>query len=72
VPVPVVLRRQSPVSSAAGRQLGHVVGFLVEEREQISHLVLEHVHLWGRRQVAIPGNAIERLENDEVVLRLPR
>ncbi len=68
----VEIRRESPVTSSDGHHLGHVVGFVIDHQERIAHLVLEHGHLWGKRQVAIPGSAIERLENDELTLNLSR
>ena len=66
----VEIRRASPVNSSDGHHLGHVVGFVVDDHEQITQLVLEHGHLWGKRTVAIPSGAIVRLETDEVVLSL--
>ncbi len=66
----VELRRQSPVTSCDGDHLGHVVGFVVDNRGQIGHLVVEHGHLWGKRHVAVPAAAIARLQIDEVTLRL--
>jgi sporulation protein YlmC with PRC-barrel domain len=66
----VEIRRGSPVTSSEGDHVGHVVGFVVEKEEQIGRLVLEHGHLWRKREVAIPGGAIERLENDAVTLNL--
>jgi hypothetical protein len=66
----VEIRRESPVRSSEGDHLGHVVGFVVGEREQIAQLVLEHGHLWRKREVAIPAAAIERLECDGVTLSL--
>jgi sporulation protein YlmC with PRC-barrel domain len=66
----VEIRRESPVTSSDGHHVGHVVGFVVDDHKQIAHLVLEHGHLWGKRQVAIRCAAIERLENDELTLSL--
>ncbi len=66
----VEIRRESPVTSSDGHHLGHVVGFVIDKQKGIVHLVLEHGHLWGKRQVAIPGSAIGRLETDEVTLSL--
>ncbi len=43
----VEIRRASPVISADGHQLGHVDGFIVDEEDQLGHIVLEHGHLWG-------------------------
>ena len=64
----IELCRSSAVTSSDGHHLGHVVGFVIDDQQQIGQLVLEHGHLLGKRQVAIPGRAIERLRNDEVVL----
>lgn len=66
----VEIRRASPVTSADGHHLGHVVGFVIDDQEQIEQLILEHGHLWGKRMVAIPSRAIERLESDAVTLSL--
>jgi sporulation protein YlmC with PRC-barrel domain len=66
----VEIRRASPVTSGDGHHLGHVVGFVVDDQEQIAHLVLEHGHLWGKRRVAIPGSSIERFQTDELTLSL--
>jgi sporulation protein YlmC with PRC-barrel domain len=68
----VELRRASSVSSADGHHLGHVDGFVLDSEQQIAHLVLEHGHLWGRREVVIPASAVARVETDEVVLTLSK
>jgi sporulation protein YlmC with PRC-barrel domain len=68
----VEIRRSSPVTSKDDHHLGHVDGFVVEGSEHISHLVLERGHLWGRREVVIPIGAVDRVENDAVVLRLTK
>jgi len=68
----VEIRRASPVTSSQDGHLGHVVGFVIDDQEQIAHLVLEHGHLWGKRQVAIPSAAIECIRTDEVVLSLSK
>ncbi len=64
----VEIRRASAVTSSNGEHLGHVDGFVVDGEGQIAHLVLEHGHLWGKREVAIPIGAVARTESDEVVL----
>ncbi len=66
----VEVRSASPVNSTDGDHLGHVVGFILDDHAQITHLVLEHGHLWGKHTVAIPSQTIERFETDEVVLGL--
>jgi hypothetical protein len=66
----VEIRRASSVTSADGHHLGHVVGFVTDEHERITVLVLEHGHLWGKRWVEIPGAAIVRVASDELMLSL--
>ena len=34
----------------------------------ISRLVLQHGHLWGKRELEIPGASIDRSLSDEVAL----
>jgi hypothetical protein len=68
----VEIRRSSAVTSADGNHLGHVDGFVVDAEHHISHVVLERGHLWGRREVTIPIGAVEKVETDEVFLRLSK
>ena len=68
----VEIRRASSVTSADGHHLGHVDGFVLDSEQQIAHLVLEHGHLWGRREVVIPASAVDRVETDEVALTLSK
>jgi PRC-barrel domain len=68
----VEVRRRSAVISSEGDQLGHVNGFVVDDEHQIAYLIMEHGHLWGKREVAIPTRAIVRMETDAVVLSLSR
>lgn len=68
----VEIRRSSAVTSADGHHLGHVDGFLVDEEEQITHLVLEHGHLWGRREVTIPIGSVTKVETDVVTVGLSK
>jgi sporulation protein YlmC with PRC-barrel domain len=68
----VEIGRASPVMSSDGHQLGHVDGFVVDGEDHIGHLVLEHGHLWGKREVVIPIGAVARVETDAVVLTLSK
>ncbi len=68
----IEVRRASAVTSADEHDLGHVDGFVVDQQEQITHLVLEHGHLWGKREITIPIAAIASIETDHVTLRLSR
>jgi hypothetical protein len=68
----VEIRRASAVLSADGHNLGHVDGFLVADDDQITHVVLERGHLWGRRDVTIPIGAVTRVTTDSVTVRLTK
>jgi hypothetical protein len=68
----IEVRRASAVTSADDHGLGHVDGFIVDDGERITHLVLEHGHLWGKREITIPVDAIASIETDHVTLRLSR
>jgi sporulation protein YlmC with PRC-barrel domain len=67
----VEIRRSSAVTSSDGHHLGHIDGFLVEG-EEITHIVLEHGHLWGRREVTVPIKAVTKVETDAVTLSLSK
>jgi uncharacterized protein YrrD len=67
----VEIRRSSAVMSAEGQHLGHVDGFLLGAGEQ-ADIVLERGHLWGRREIVIPADAVESVENDRVTLKLTK
>ena len=68
----VEIRRASGVTSADGHQLGKVDGFLVDDDDAITHFVLERGHLWGRREVTIPINAVASVFTDAVTLTLTK
>ena len=67
----VEIRRASAVISADSHHVGHVDGFMVDG-DHIGHLVLEHGHLWGKREVVIPIGAVAHVETDAVVLTLSK
>ena len=68
----VELRRASAVHSSDGHHLGHVDGFVVDDEEHITHIVLERGHLWGKREITIPAGAIAAMETDSAVLTLTK
>ena len=68
----VEIRRSSTVTSAGGHHLGQVDGFLIDSEEQITHVILERGHLWGRREVTIPIGAVAKVETDAVTLSLSK
>ena len=67
----VEIRRKSPVISSDGRGLGHVDGLVVEGGE-VTHVVLEHGHLWGKREVAVPIGAVDHVDEEGVVLSISK
>lgn len=68
----VEIQRASEVTSADGHHLGLVDGLLVDGEDQITHVVLERGHLWGKREVTIPIDAVNRVETDAVTVRLTK
>ena len=69
----VELRRKSAVISADGHGVGHVDGLVIDDAGgQLTHVVLEHGHLWGKREVTIPIADVEAVRTDEVVLGLTK
>jgi sporulation protein YlmC with PRC-barrel domain len=69
----VEIQRASAVISADEHHLGHVDGFVVDgDTQAITHVVLEHGHLWGRRDVTIPIGAVASVEIDLIRLSLTK
>jgi hypothetical protein len=52
--------------------LGTVDGFLVGLDGTFADFVLERGHLWGRREVVVPCDAVERVENDAIRLSITK
>lgn len=64
------IRRGAGVEAADGH-VGRVDEFLVNPaNNRISHLVLREGHLWGKKDVTIPVNEIDRFEDNTVYLKL--
>jgi sporulation protein YlmC with PRC-barrel domain len=68
----IEVRRASAVISADDHRLGHVDGFVVDDQDGITHLVLEYGHLWGKREITIPIGTVAGIENDEIRLSLSK
>jgi hypothetical protein len=63
--------RGEPVHGLDG-EIGRVHGFLVDPQDgQVTHVLLEEGHLWGRKEVAIPVSAVAGTE-DGIRLSLTR
>ena len=57
------VERHQSVHAVDG-QIGQVEGFMVNPAdEQVTHILLEEGHLWGRKQVAIPVSAVASVED---------
>ncbi|MDX6423932.1 MAG: hypothetical protein QOI67_1403 [Gaiellaceae bacterium] len=67
----VEIRSASDVFSADGHRLGHVDSFIVDDGEAITHIVLERGRVF-RRTVTTPIDAVRRVGNDSVTLRLTK
>jgi sporulation protein YlmC with PRC-barrel domain len=68
----VEIRRTSAVTTSDGHHAGSVDGFVVDDTDHITHVVLHHGHLWGKREVAIPIGLVARVGNDEISLRVTK
>jgi hypothetical protein len=59
----VEVRRGDPVHAADGF-IGSVKGLVVHRGDdRVTHVLLDEGHLWGRKQVAIPISATERIRD---------
>jgi sporulation protein YlmC with PRC-barrel domain len=59
----VEVRRGDPVEATDGR-IGHIQGLVVDPHDhQVTHVLLQEGHLWGRKEVAIPIKAVSRVED---------
>jgi sporulation protein YlmC with PRC-barrel domain len=63
----VGVRRGQGVHASDG-EIGKVEGFVVEpEHGHVTHVLLQEGHLWGRKQVAIPVGAVQRIDEGVTV-----
>jgi len=59
----VAVRRGERVHATDG-DIGRVEGLVVDPADrQVTHVLLQEGHLWGRRQVAIPIGDVTRIDN---------
>jgi len=67
----VEFRRGSAVIATDG-PVGHLHGLIIDPgTSQITHLLLEHGHLWGHREVAIPLSLVTTMTGD-IKLSVPK
>jgi sporulation protein YlmC with PRC-barrel domain len=70
----VDVRRGEPVytTDMTDSEIGRIQGLVIDPgSHQVSHILLEEGHLWGRKQVAIPISAVTRV-GDIVRLNITR
>lgn len=67
----VEVRRGSRVHAKDGA-IGCVDGLVVDRERNVTHVLLEVGHLWGKREVAIPIAAVEQVEADGIHVRLTK
>jgi hypothetical protein len=68
----VELRVTSSVYSKDDHRVGSVNGVVVGEDGVITVLTLQRGHLWWRREISVPADAIASLENDVVTLTVEK
>lgn len=68
----VELRASSDVYSADEHHLGSVHGLDVDAGGAIRALALLRGHLWWKREIAVPADALEKLETDIVTLGIDK
>lgn len=68
----LAVHRGTEVNATDG-QVGKVAGLLLDEDSgEVTHMVLEEGHLWGKKDVALPLTDIDRVEDDVVYLNLDK
>jgi sporulation protein YlmC with PRC-barrel domain len=67
----VEVRRGDPVEATDGR-IGRIQGLVVDpDDHQVTHVLLQEGHLWGRKDVAIPIGAVSRV-GDTIQLNISK
>ena len=58
---------------ATDGHVGHVQEFIIDPKNnRVTHLVLREGHLWGKKDVTIPVDQIDRIEADVIYLKLDK
>lgn len=62
----------TPVRARDGA-IGHLAGFLVDPTsDRVSHVLLRHGHLWGRRTVLLPIELVQAVDEGELLVDATR
>ncbi len=68
----LAVHRGDPVHATDG-QVGIVDEFIIDSNSgHISHLVLEKGHLWGKREVSVPLDLIDKVDDGAVYLNITK
>ena len=68
----IVVRKGEKVFAADGH-VGQVDEFLVEQKAgRITHLILREGHFWGKKDISIPVNQIDRYEEGNIRLKIDK
>lgn len=71
-PGEVEVRRGQRVHASDG-PIGHVRGLVIDPSDhQVTHVLLDEGHLWGKKEVSIPISAVTGVDDDGVRLSLTR
>ena len=65
------IHRSASVEATDGR-VGHVQEFIVDSHTGLSYRSALRRHLWGKKDVTIPLDQIERIEEDRIYLKLDK
>jgi uncharacterized membrane protein len=71
-PGEIAIRRGALIEAEDGF-VGRVGEFLIEpESGEITHIILQEGHLWGKQEITIPLSAIDRSVEDTIFLKLDK
>ena len=68
----IELRHASAVYSSDGHHLGSVQGVVVGDDDKVTEVLLERGHLWWKRKLSVPAEAIAKFESDMLTLGLTK
>jgi len=69
----VGIRRGEPVHAGDGGEIGRVQGLVVAPPDsEVTHVLLDEGHLWGRKRVAIPIEDVTGIDVDGVAVGLTK
>ena len=68
----IELRRASSVYSSDGHHVGSLEGVVVGDNDRLTEVFFQRGHLWWKREVAVPAEAISKFESDLVELSLKK